>query len=145
MSPGAAARHFKASEKAVIKNVTASERQTVKDAKRQAIIFSNGGISTAALRKAGHPFSRRAPNSAYDPGLINSQGGIFKSSFVISAPVVTSSGIVSHVVNVDPKSAFLAGTKTMIARPLAAKVQAAVQPARVKRAQEAVAKSFYRP
>ena len=140
-----AAGHFKRSAAALRPNLLSSEAATLKEAKAQAVLFSSGTLTTAAMRKAGHPYAVRNP-TAPDPGIVNSQTGVFRSAFTSSPPAVSGGGITSSVINASKVAGYLAnGTRFMIARPLAVKVQVAVQPARLTRTRRAVAQAFTKP
>ena len=140
-----AAGHFKRSAAALRANLLSSEAATLKEATAQAVTFSSGTLTTAAMRKAGHPYAVRNP-TAPDPGIVNSQTGVFRSAFTSSPPAVSGGGITSSVINASKVAGYLAnGTRFMIARPLAVKVQVAVQPARLTRTRRAVDNAFYRP
>jgi hypothetical protein len=145
MTPTEASRHFAKVQKTFVKNLVVAESQSVKEAQRQAIVFSSGTITTATLRAAGHPFAVRAPNSAYNPSLINTQGGLFAASWRGIAPVVSPGNIVSSVVNIDPKSIFMMGTRLMVKRPIGDKVKNAVQPRRLARIRKAVQSAWLSP
>ena len=140
-----AAGHFKRSAAALRANLLSSEAATLKEAKAQAVLFSSGTLSTATLRRMGHPYAVRNP-TAPDPGKINVQTGVFRAAFTSSPPSASGGGITSSVINNSKVAGYLAnGTRFMIARPLAVKAQVAVQPARLTRTRRAVDNAFYRP
>ena len=140
-----AAGHFKRSAAALRANLLSSEAATLKEATAQAVTFSSGTLTTATLRRMGHPYAVRNP-IAPDPGIINAQTGVFRSAFTSSPPSASGGVITSSIVNASKVAGYLAnGSRFMIARPLAVKVQIAVQPARLARTQRAVALAFYRP
>ena len=140
-----AAAHFTRASTALRPNLLRSEAETLKEATAQAVTFSSGTLTTAAMRKAGHPYAVRNP-TAPDPGIINAQSSVFRESFKIVSPTAFSGSIVSSVVNTASYSGYLSsGTRFMIPRPLAVKVQIAVQPARLTRTRRAVAQAFTQP
>ena len=137
-----AAGHFKRSAAALRANLLSSEAATLKEAKAQAVLFSSGTLTTAAMRKAGHPYAVRNP-TAPDPGTINAQSSVFRESFKIVSPTAFSGSIVSSVINTASYSGYLSsGTRFMIPRPLAVKVQSAVQANRKQRTAQAVVAAF---
>ena len=58
-----------------------ADKRTTKDGVDIAIQLSSGPNTLAMLRRAGHPYARRAPNPAYDPSQVNDQGGPFARSW----------------------------------------------------------------
>lgn len=79
-----------------------ADKRTAADGVNIAIRLSGGQNSLSALRKAGHPYARRAPNPSYDPSIINDQGGPFarswKSTMLWGCPAI---------MNTDPIAKFL--------------------------------------
>ena len=146
MTPAQFSQHMTKAAAAVPRFLAAAEAVTLQEAKALAITLSSGTLTTATLRRAGHPFAVRAPNSAYDPGLINSQSKVFRSSFLAVNPMAAFGEIVSSVLNNSAVAGYLAnGTRFMIARPLAVKVQAAVRVRRLARTAEAIRSAFLNP
>ena len=140
-----AAAHFTRASAALRSRLLDSEAETLRQAKTQAVVFSSGTLTTAAMRKAGHPYAVRNP-TAPDPGTINAQTGVFRAAFTSSPPVATGGVITSSVVNNSQVAGYLAnGTRFMIARPLAVKVQDAVRASRIARTRRAVALAFTQP
>ena len=140
-----AAAHFKRSAAALRPNLLSSEAATLKEAKAQAVLFSSGTLTTATLRRMGHPYAVRNP-TAPDPDKINVQTGVFRAAFNTQGPTISVGAITSSVSNGSLVAGYLAnGTRFMIARPLAVKVQIAVQPARLTRTRRAVARAFTKP
>ena len=140
-----AAAHFKRSAAALRANLLSSEAATLKEAKAQAVLFSSGTLTTATLRRMGHPYAVRNP-TAPDPGKINVQTGVFRAAFNTQGPTISVGAITSSVSNGSLVAGYLAnGTRFMIARPLAVMVQIAVQPARLTRTRRAVARAFTKP
>jgi len=142
MSPEQFAQKFRRAARSLPANVRAAEKATVADAKKQAVTFSTGPLTTRDLRQAGHPYARRDPTSP-TPWKINDQGGPFARSWTTPAPVVTPDGQVSFVVNVDPKSVFMRGTKFEVPRLVCKAVADAIRPIRKPRLAQAVAASLH--
>jgi len=118
---------------------------TAQRAKTAAILYSSGGITSGMLTKVGHPFAVRAPNSAFNPAVINDQGGLFRQSWTVLPVGVTSAAITARVVNTDKAAVFMLGTSKMVARPIWLLVQGAVRAGNAGRVRRAVEDSFYRP
>ena len=78
MTPGQAAAKIARMVERMPVELRRAEEKTVKQGLRIARKWSSGTYSLLALAKAGHPYSRRRPNSAFDPGLINVQSGDFR-------------------------------------------------------------------
>lgn len=114
--------------------VIKAETATIEDAKKIAIELSGGPHSSAALAKADHPYSRRRPQrSKYPPQIINKQTGKFQGAWRIVRPRVVGKTIVTRLHNTDPKAKFMAGTKLMIARPIAREIRKRIANRRVRR------------
>lgn len=126
------------------RSLAAAELQTARDAKRLAIQYSSGGHSLADLARAGHPFSRSRPNSAYDPSIINRHTGLFASSWQNPTQQSTGNVIVTTVLNLSPESAYLQGTKHMVARSIGLQVMADLSAVRRRRLRSAVSATLAR-
>ena len=145
MTPAQFSAHMTKAAAAVPKRLAAAEAVTLQDAKAKAIGLSSGTLTTAELRRRGHPYARRNPTST-NPEMINSQSGVFRAAFLTPAPVIGPDGITACVVNVAPYSGYLAtGTRLMVARPLPEAVQAAVRVRRLVRTAGAIRSAFLRP
>jgi len=90
-----------------------------------ALVRSSGPFSLAELRQAGHPYSARFPNPAYDPATINVQSGDFRENWKKPRPVVGDDNSQAQVTNDDKKADWLingtktkSGKKIMIPRPI---------------------------
>ena len=145
MTPAQFSAHMTKAAAAVPRRLAAAEAVTLQEAKALAITLSSGTLTTAELRRRGHPYARRNPTSS-SPEIINSQSGVFRASFLTPAPVVGPDGITACVVNVALYSGYLAaGTRLMIARPLPQAVQAAVCARRLARTAGAIRSAFLNP
>lgn len=137
-SPQQFAARLQARAQAYQRAVMKAESQTRKDALAEARRLSSGPYSLLGLKKAGHPFSRRAPNGAFNPAVINLGGGrgTYKSRWKGQGPRVVGGDVVTSIANSDPNAAaFLQGTSKMVDRwgPQKKAILAKVQPAREKR------------
>lgn len=132
-TPAQAARHFREAATSLPAAVIRDEQETVKEAKAKAVQMSSGPHSTAALRAAGHPYGRRTRNVNYEAAIINAQSGRFRAAWATTAPRLTGGAVICSVVNGSPEAKFMAGTKNMVARPIADAVKAAIHPRRRQR------------
>lgn len=140
-----AAQHFADAARALNTRLAEAEAVTLRQAAAEAVKLSSGTLTTADLRQRGHPYAVRNPTSA-NPEVINAQSGVFRQSFVSVPPALSGGTIQASLVNTSKPAGYLAnGTRFMIARPLAVAVQAAVQPARLKRVKAAVTAAFIAP
>ncbi len=115
-----------------------AEKATIEEALKLAQEMSSGVHSLADIARAGHPYSRRAPQpDAYPANVINKQKGLFFRGWRTELPHRVGNEIVSGLRNIDPKAAFMEGTDKMIPRPIAPAVLAIILPKREKRLQEA--------
>jgi len=139
MNPAQFAAHCRKAAARVTVNVIAAESVTLQEADKAALLLSSGPHSTAQLRAAGHPYSRRAPDPSYDAAVINVQSGEFKDAWESAGPTVTGAGVVSKLSNGSKVAGLLdKGTSKMIARPVAEAIVERVQPGRAERLNEAV-------
>lgn len=105
-----------------------AERESAQEALRIARQLSSGPLTTAHLRRMGHPYAKRRPNPAIDAAIINVQTGRFRDAWRIIGPRKTSAGLRTRLVNDSPYAGFLAsGTATMIERPIEARLRERVQ------------------
>ena len=110
--------------------IIAAEALTLEQARDALIKRSSGTITTKALRTMGHPYAVRDPQTPLDPSLINAQSGDFKRSWKKTGPKSTIAGVVSSVVNTDPKAKYMFGTRKMVARRVDIYVAAQMAPRR---------------
>mgnify|MGYP001788328927 FL=1 len=129
---------------ALPKRLVAAEAVTLQEAKARAILLSSGTLSTAELRKRGHPYARRNPTSP-NPQIINAQTGVFRQAYTTPPPVPSASGVTASVVNVARYSGYMRGTRLMVARPLPQAVQLAVRVRRLARTAGAIRSAFLNP
>jgi hypothetical protein len=130
-------------EARLIDEVRKAETKTINDAKAESIKASSGPHTQAALTAAGHPYSRRAPQTAaYPPGIVNAQSGQFRASWQTQNPILKGRTLVSKCINYDPVKKYLNGTTLMVARPLNQIVYAAVAARRIARLKTAIKKAL---
>ena len=145
MTPAQFSAHMTKAAAALPKRLVAAEAVTLQEAKARAILLSSGTLSTAELRKRGHPYARRNPTSP-NPQIINAQTGVFRQAYTTPPPVPSASGVTASVVNVARYSGYLsAGTRLMVARPLPQAVQLAVRVRRLARTAGAIRTAFLNP
>ena len=144
MTPAQFSAHMTKAAAALPKRLVAAEAVTLQEAKARAILLSSGTLSTAELRKRGHPYARRNPTSP-NPQIINAQTGVFRQAYTTPPPVATASGVTASVVNVARYSGYMRGTRLMVARPLPQAVQLAVRVRRLARTAGAIRTAFLNP
>lgn len=122
----------------------AAERENAQDARGELVAASHGSNSTADLRRAGHPYAKRAPNPAYDPSVVNDQGHGFPEGWAAGEPIADETGetITSAVVNHHPDAHWIAtageGGSRQVARPIVQRAAAAVRERRKRRVRAGV-------
>lgn len=116
MSPAEAADAIRRKASTLRAAVTAAERRTVTEAQGMLVKRSSGTLRTKTLRKMGHPYARRAPQTPIDPSIVNTQGGKFRRSWKKAGPRMKAGGLRSSVTNSDPKSKYFFGGGRMVAR-----------------------------
>ena len=144
MTPAQFSAHMTKAAAALPKRLVAAEAVTLQEAKARAILLSSGTLSTAELRKRGHPYARRNPTSP-NPQIINAQTGVFRQAYTTPPPVPSASGVTASVVNVARYSGYMRGTRLMVARPLPQAVQLAVRVRRLARTAGAIRTAFLNP
>ena len=144
MTPAQFSAHMTKAVAALPKRLIAAEAVTLQEAKARAILLSSGTLSTAELRKRGHPYARRNPTSP-NPQIINAQTGVFRQAYTTPPPVPSASGVTASVVNVARYSGYMRGTRLMVARPLPQAVQLAVRVRRLARTAGAIRTVFLNP
>ena len=142
MTPAQFSAHMTKAAAALPKRLVAAEAVTLQEAKARAILLSSGTLSTAELRKRGHPYARRNPTSP-NPQIINAQTGVFRQAYTTPPPVPSASGVTASVVNVARYSGYMRGTRLMVARPLPQAVQLAVRVRRLARTAGAIRTAFH--
>ena len=122
--------------------VVAAERENIKDGAAALVAASSGTYTEEDLYKAGHPYSRRAPQVAYDPSIINAQTGEFRDGWKAQEPEATTESDMVQVVtkcpNFDPKAQFMRGTPLMVRRPVILRASMAIAASRKARIQRAI-------
>ena len=144
MTPAQFSAHMTKAAAALPKRLVAAEAVTLQEAKARAILLSSGTLSTAELRRRGHPYARRNPTSP-NPQIINAQTGVFRQAYTTPPPVPSASGVTASVVNVARYSGYMRGTRLMVARPLPQAVQLAVRVRRLARTAGAIRTAFLNP
>lgn len=132
---------MKAFPKRLEKELKAAEIDTISRAWKIAYQQSSGPFSQAMLNRLGHPYSKRKPNSTFDPGLINVQTGQFRAAWtttyfgwsINSANVTTG-----ELANSSAHALLLLGTPYMIVRPIEKRIIKAIKPIRWKNLNRAV-------
>lgn len=82
-----------------------------------AIRRSEGPLSTAELRRLGHPYARRHGRPRRDPNTVNQQSEDFRNAWETEGPDEQGGILAGSVFNTDPKAELLKdGTDAMFAR-----------------------------
>jgi hypothetical protein len=124
--------------------VRAAEAASGRELLQACIENSSGLLSSADLRRQGHPYARRHGTPALDPDTVNRQSGAFIHAWRLDGPRSAEGGLVTAVFNVDPKAAaFLeSGTRLMFARGPHRKALRETAPRRSIRLKAAVQRAF---
>lgn len=109
MTPGAAARKFE-------RKAVTLQRESVRAVEKTAALgveygqkASQGGFSLQELARAGHPYSVRRPQAAYNAALINYHNGEFFRGFRQTPVLSFGGGLKSGVVNSSDVAGYLMG------------------------------------
>lgn len=103
--------------------ITAEEERSAQDAHAALVEQSSGTTTTKTLRRMGHPFARRDPQTPMDPSVINAQTGDYRDAWTQQPAEVTRSTVTVRVTNSDRAARFMGGTRRMVARPIIAAVK----------------------
>jgi len=122
--------------------IRASEAESLKEALAIARKLSSGTISSAQLRRMGHPY-RPGGSPPQDPAIINVQSGQFRAAWRANGPFDARGGLVSQLVNTARYAALLfSGTSRMIPRPIFQAIQRRVSQARYRRLKAAAERAL---
>lgn len=127
----------------IARNLQRELRQAESDniwlAKYLAQKQTSGTLASRELAELGHPYSRRRPNPAFDPAVVNVHAGDLWAGWQKQEPRAQGDSLVSRVYNTDPKAAEVeAGTPLTLARPVTEAVVKALEPLRNARLQRAI-------
>lgn len=130
----------------LIRNLRAAETKSLREGKTIAMRLSSGVLSTAMLRRLGHPYAATHSALTQDPWIINRQTGLFRRSWRTKIGPFSGAGvnrIDSEIWNEAPYAMFLErGTKRMVARFILARVIKELAPIRRANMQDAVNKTL---
>lgn len=113
--------------------ITAEEERSAQDAHAVLVEQSSGTIDTKTLRRMGHPFAVRDPQTPIDPSVINAQTGDYRDAWQQQPAEVTPSAVTVRVTNRDRAARYMAGTRRMVARPIIAAVRERLTAERLRR------------
>jgi len=118
-------------------NLRAAAQAHADRMKQTAVDLSNGSLSSAALRRAGHPYSVRFGAGAAGQAdyIINKQSGTFAAGWQTQVQQTTKGWTIT-LLNVSPEAKYLLGTKKARVRPILEEVMRRVQddlPARTRK------------
>lgn len=111
-----------------------AEARTIEDALIIAEDQSSGTLSTAELRRRGHPYARRHGKPLEDPRKINAQSKTFRAMWDTEGPADGADGPESAIFNRDPKAERLEkGTRRMFPRAVDEAIEERLAPRREAR------------
>lgn len=114
--------------KAVKAKVQQAHSETLKRGVEIAQKESSGPLTTAMLRKLGHPYAKRLPAQASD-SVINEQTGAFKRDWRAVPGQWSGKRLEGKIINANRVADFLKdGTKLMRLRPIDAEVERQLRP-----------------
>ena len=138
VTPAEAKRILTELPRRLVAAIRRSERASLQEGLQVARFWSRGSISSAALRRMGHPY-RRGGFPPQDPGIINRQTGVFLRSWRTRGPSLGGDQVSSRLFNTAPQASFLnTGTSRMIRRPIRERVVARLRPKRLARLRAAI-------
>jgi hypothetical protein len=141
MSARDAATYFRTLEARLKSAVIKAETESAREAMAVAVEQTSGTISTRQLRRMGHPYARRAPQTPVDPGQSNDQGGGVPQSWRMEIRFL-SDGVEARIVNSHPDARWLKragrGNSKSVARPIVAAVLQRIRASRKTRLREAI-------
>jgi hypothetical protein len=146
MSPKAAAASLRAKGKELVRELRQAEHENAVTGLQVAIEFTTGPYKQRLLSRMGHPYARRHPEPAIDPGVANVQSGALAVGWRKREPRLRDDVLVTSLYNVAPEAMFFdeeaypQGTREMIARPVQARIRERLSPLRLYALQTAVRK-----
>lgn len=125
----------------VVEAVVAAEQESLDEAQKLLLRQSEGELSPADMRRMGHPFARRDPQTPIDPSVINVGAGDFLHGYFQEPVEATEQGTEGAVVNDSESAGWLAsgghGKSKMVERPIVAVVTERVNEPRRERVKRA--------
>lgn len=116
MTPEQFARAIDKKASAFKAGARAAMAETITETQKEFVKRSSGSLTSGVLRKMGHPYATRDPQTPIDPTIINTQSGEFKRAWKKAGPRQRGGGYEGSVTNTDPKAHYMLGTKRMVAR-----------------------------
>lgn len=121
--------------------VVAAEQESLDEAQRQLLRQSEGQLSPADMRRMGHPFARRDPQTPIDPAVINVGAGDFLRGYFQEPVVASEQGTEGAVINDSESAGWIAsgghGKSRMVERPIIEVVSERIKKPRRERAKRA--------
>jgi hypothetical protein len=148
MTPKAAAEVLRAKGKELVRELREAEHENAVTGLQVAIEYSTGPYKQRLLARLGHPYARRHPEPAIDPGVANVQSGKLAVGWRKREPRMRDDALVTSLYNVAPEAiyfdedAYPQGTTDMIARPVQARIRERLGPLRFYALQTAVRKGW---
>ncbi len=125
----------------IVAVVIQAEQESLKEAVTAFQRRSSGGLTRRDLRRMGHPFARRAPQSPMDASKINIGEGTFSREWQQEGVVFSDSGTEGSAYNNSESAKWLAtggkGRSKMVDRPIVEAVKQEIQSPRKERLERA--------
>lgn len=138
-----AARQRRRSEK-YIAEVQEANAQNAGVLMKKAKQFSQRQfVSTAQLRRMGHPYAVRDPRPPVRAHIINRQNGLLYQSWRTSNVRTGTDKTVATVYNTAPYSRYMMGTTKMIARPILSEAMSRTRVERERNINNARRRAYY--
>lgn len=106
----------------IVRVTNQANAKVAKGAVQTGKYFASGAFSSKTLARMDHPYATRHGGASVpygDPGVINKQSGVFRSSWTFTQVSQSNGLILFTVCNTDPIADYLEhGTRKMIARPI---------------------------
>jgi len=114
--------------KALKENVRTGQAEILTETQQEFVKRSSGTLTSGVLRKMGHPYATRSPQTPVDPSIVNDQGGGVRRGWRKAGPRFQNGAYRGSVTNSDPNAQFLLGTKRMVKRPIDTYVAGVMRP-----------------
>lgn len=135
------ARKVEGLQSKIISAVIQAEQESLKETVATFHRQSSGGLTRRDLRRMGHPFARRAPQSPVDASKINIGEGTFSREWQQEGVVSSDSGTEGSAYNNSESAKWLAtggkGRSKMVERPIVEAVKQEIQAPRKERLERA--------
>lgn len=121
--------------------VVAAEQETLDDAERELKRRSEGTLTYAEMRRMGHPYARRDPQTPLDPAMLNTHSGELLRGYEMEEVTASEDGTFGSVFNNSEHAQWIMsggqGNSLMIERPIVQAVEDLIWEPRRERLQRA--------